>query len=192
MTNNKDLFKDLYVLRRNKDYLFKRPIVSQKKYHNILKGVDIPHNHKEDLVDYLDDLDISNAFEEITFGEYFSEIIAESDLTLQEIARNINLHIESLYDILDEQKFPWDIPSETLNRLCLLLNIPKIEIVNQMEKIRINEDNINSPLLGNYAARSQDGISSSNLKGALYDANVKIAIDREKEKRDNFIASFIK
>lgn len=192
MNKDKDLSKDLYVLRKNKDDLFLRPLVNQKKLKNIITGKEVPHNHHGDLFDYLNDTDISDQFEESTFGEYLSERIEVSDLTLQEVADTINIHIELLYDILDEEKFPWYIPVESLKRLCSLLNLSTIEIVKQIKAIGINESNINNSLLNNYAARSQDGISSSKLKGSLYDANVKIAIDREKEKRDSFIASLTK
>jgi hypothetical protein len=185
--NNKELLKDLFALRKNKDTLFKRPLVSQKKFLNILNGKDAPYNHHKNLISDLEGIDVSDEFGELTFGEYISNKIQESELTIQEVANNIHLHIEALYDVLDEETLPWNIPVESLKQLCLLLKLPKTEIIERIKSVSIDEKNINSPLLNNYAARSQDGISASKLQDSLYDANLKIAIDREKEKRDQFI-----
>lgn len=193
MAKDKDLLKDLCALRKNRNELFKRPLVSHKKFLKIVTGQDTSYNQHRNLFDDLDDdIDISNEFEEVFFGEYLSEKIQEADLTLTKVASDINLSLESLHALLDDEMLPWHIPVAALSRLCLLLNLSKREVIDQIKNVSIDENNIKESLSANYAARSQDGLSSSKLKDALYDANVKIAIEREKEKRDFFIASFSK
>lgn len=191
MDKNKDSLKDLYALRKHKDEVFKRPLFSHKKFLKIVTGQDTSCNKYRDLIK-LDEVDINSEFEDVTFGEYISEKIQEEDLTLKEVGHQINLPLESLHALLDEELLPWHIPVQTLSRLCVLLSLSKSEVIEQINNFNINENNINGSMSTNYAARSQSGISSSKLRDSLYDANIKIAIDREKEKRDQFIASFSK
>lgn len=192
MNKNKGSLKDLYAIRKNKDVLFERPLVSQKRFFKILSGKNTSFNIDQDLIQGLEDINIQDQFTGVTFGELIAEKIKESNFTLQQVAENINLPIETLYDILDEQILPWIIPIESLNELCLLLNLSKKVVINSINNTNIDEKTISTPLLNNYVARSQDGISSSTLNSALYDANLKIAIEREIEKRDRFIALFSK
>lgn len=192
MSKNKELSKDLIALRKHKDILFKRPLVSQKKFLNILSGKDTSFNIDQDLIESLENIETHGQFTDVSLGEFISDKIEDSAFTLQQVASNINLPIEVLFDLLDEQILPWNIPAESLNRLCLLLDISKKVVMSHIKNTNINEKNISSSLSRDYAARSQNGISSSSLEKALYDANLKIAIDREKEKRDKFITLFSK
>lgn len=187
----KDFSKDISVLRENKEKLFKRRPTNNRYFKKVLLGERNPYYFSEEVIKNIDYISIEENFESEDFYELIANKIQQSDYTLTKLAEEIVMNKDDLCDLLDGEKLPWSYSVKSIYKLCVILDIPVNKVGDLFKSLAINERDVMESATIQYAARSKTGISSSTLKDSIYDANLKIAIDREKEKRDKFIKELL-